>query len=308
MRWTEISLHVPRSLTDAVSAALTEGGCAGTVITDPRAVSSDPFAEWSAPEGSAANGDTCRVSGYLPVDDRLEGTLDEIQGRLRILKEAGLELETELTLRMVEDDAWADAWKRYFKPSRVGRRFVIKPSWEEWDAAADDLVIELDPGMAFGSGAHPTTRLCLGLLESLPLRGARVLDWGTGSGVLAIGAGRLGANPILAIDLDPLAARVAGENVERNGLEGVIECGVGSIEALPDKPAYDLIIGNIVADPIIGAAPEIRRRLAPGGHALVSGFLESREPEVRAALEATGLKTVDCTGEEDWRALLLRLA
>jgi len=307
MRWAEISLLTPPSPVEAVSSVFTECGCAGVMVVDPNAVSSDPFAERLVrPDGPQLSGtEHCTVTGYLPVDDRLEAALDEIQARLAILVECDLDVNTELTLRTVDDAGWAEAWKSFFKPLRVGSHFVIKPSWESWDSAPGDRIIEIDPGMAFGSGSHETTRLCLTLLEDTVQVGERILDWGTGSGILSLGAAGLGAREIVAIDLDPVAVRVAAENVARNGLEAVIRTEVASIESIPSTPPFDRVIANIVADPIIEGAAEIRAHLRPGGQAIVSGIIDLREAEVVAALAAAGLRLLRTLNDDDWRAFLL---
>lgn len=301
MRWAEISLTVPPASTEPVSAVLTEAGCAGVLVDDPNALSSDPWAENRPAPRTRRD---AVVKGYLPVDDRLEGALEVIQAGLQILREAELDPGDGITLRHVDDETWADAWKSFFKPLRVGRRFVVKPSWEGWDAGPEDLVLELDPGMAFGSGAHATTRLCLQLLEDHVRPGERVLDWGTGSGILAVGAALLGAGEILAVDLDPVAVRTAAENVERNGRTEQIRVEVASIEAVPAEPPFDRVIANILPDPIIAGASDIARRLVPGGQALVSGIIEGRAAEVIAALEQAGLELRETAAEEDWRAFL----
>lgn len=308
MRWAEISLLTPPAPVEAVSSVFTECGCAGVMVVDPNAVSSDPFAERLVrPDAPRLTGsERCTVTGYLPVDDRLEAALDDIQSRLAILVECGLDVSTELTLRTVDDEGWAEAWKSHFKPLRVGSHFVIKPSWESWDAAPEDRIIEIDPGMAFGSGSHETTRLCLTLLEETVQPGERILDWGTGSGILSLGAACLGAREIIAVDLDPVAVRVAAENVERNGLTDVVQTGVASIESVPDDPPFDRVVANIVADPIIAGAAEIRAHLRPGGQAIVSGIIDLREAEVVAALEAAGLRLQRTLKDDDWRAFLVQ--
>lgn len=303
MRWAELSLRVPSESVEPVSAVLTEAGCAGVVVDDPSAVSSDPFA---ADERDPRRSGPATVKAYLPVDDRLEAALDSIQTGLQVLRENDLDPGDGLTLRHVDDETWADAWKAFFKPLRVGRRFVVKPSWEAWDAAPEDLIIEIDPGMAFGSGSHPTTRLCLQLLEEHAQPDERVLDWGTGSGILAVGAARMGAAEVRAVDLDPVAVRVAGENVERNGYEDRIRTAVASIEAVPADPPYDRVIANILPDPIIAGAAEIFTHLRPGGEAVISGIVDRRESDVITALEGAGLARERTLAEEDWRAFLFR--
>jgi ribosomal protein L11 methyltransferase len=308
MRWAELTLHVPPDSTEPVSAVLTEAGCAGVAVVDPNAVSSDPFAlQAGADEARPRPGAPCRVTAYLPVDDRLEASLDAVRAGLDAVRDAGFAVKDEITLRTVDDDSWADAWKAYFKPLRVGRRFVVKPSWETWDAAPDDLIIEIDPGMAFGSGSHPSTRLCLELLEETVRRGERVLDWGTGSGILGVGAVLLGAREVVAVDLDPVAVRAAEENAERNGFADRIRTSVASIEAVPADAPFDRVVANIVADPIIAGAGEIAARLRPGGPALVAGIIDRRETEVVRALEAAGLCLLRTAAEEEWRGLLFEL-
>lgn len=309
MRWAEISLTVPPASLEPVSAALMEAGCCGVAIEDPNAVSSDPFAEWIVEDNETARRvpQACSIKGYLPVDDRLEPALRDLRERLDVVEECGLRVG-RMSLRTVDDESWADAWKVYFKPIRVGRRFVVKPTWDAWTPTGDDLVIEIDPGMAFGSGTHETTRLCLQLLERRVQPGERILDWGAGSGILSLGAALLGASEILAIDLDPVAVRAAAENAERSGLGEHIRAQAGSIESVPNEPPFDRVVANIVATPIIAGACEIYSHLRSGGEAIVSGIVDQRENEVIAALTAAGLELLETLAEDDWRAFLLRRA
>jgi len=308
MRWAEISVQVVPTSVEAISAAFTEAGCAGVSVVDPCAVSSDPWADCvddpTVPR--PAKGSHCTVTGYVPVDDRLDPFLADLRARFDLLRDAGLPVEDELTLRSVEDESWAEAWKAHFKPLRVGRHFVIKPSWEDWDTGPEDRVIELDPGMAFGTGTHETTRLCLQLLEDTVSAGDRILDWGTGSGILSVGAALLGAAEVAAVDLDPIAVSATAENAERNGLSSVIRVEIASIESVPADPPFDIVIANIVADPIIAGAAQIFAHVRLGGQAIVSGIIDHREGEVVAALCAAGLTLQRTLRDEDWRALLLR--
>lgn len=307
MTWIEITVETPRQYSEAVSAVLSESGCAGTVLVDPDAVSSDPFAEWVRGDQDLlpAAGLPCRVQGYVPFDDGFEAVLTDVRERLAILDECGLPTG-DLTLKRVSEQSWSEAWKAFFKPFRCGQQLVVCPTWEEWSAAPEDLVLRIDPGMAFGTGSHPTTQLCLMLLEKCVRPGMRVLDWGAGSGILSIGACLLGAGACKAIDLDPVAVRTTADNAAANGLEGRITAAAGSIEAEPPELGYDLILANIVADPIIGGASELYSRLLPGGNAVVSGFVERRADEVLAALVGAGLEVCEVAAEEDWRAALLR--
>jgi ribosomal protein L11 methyltransferase len=304
-RWVEVSIQVDPGLVEPVSAAVMASGCAGVSVSQQGGVSADPFAVH--PPAEAWPVDTpATVSAFFPLDDRVDATMADVKRRLTVLREAGIPVPLDLNLRVRDEEDWAHAWKAHFKPIRVGRRLVVKPTWEWWDAAPDDVVLEIDPAMAFGSGAHPSTRLCLSLLESLDPIPRRVLDWGTGSGILALAAVRLGAGEVLAIDLDPVAAHTAAENVVQNNLEPWIRTLTASIEDVRDEYPFDLVLANIVADPIIEHAVDLRAALAPGGLTIVAGIIDLREQDVVDALTAQGLEVVERRAEEEWRALLLR--
>lgn len=219
----------------------------------------------------------------------------------------------EPSVRPIREEDWAHAWKKHYKPLRVGRRVVLKPSWEEYAPRQGDLVVELDPGMAFGTGLHPTTRLCIAALEELVQPGAALLDVGTGSGVLSIAGRKLGAGAVYATDIDPLAVRVASENAAINGIavgsgfeivQGSVPAGMGG--------RFPLVVANILAEVLArlfdgdyGNTP-LAEPLAAGGHIILSGIIEERAEIALAAAERHGLRLVQRLQEGDWLALVMR--
>jgi ribosomal protein L11 methyltransferase len=203
--------------------------------------------------------------------------------------------------RPLREEDWATAWKAFYKPFRVGRRLVVRPSWEPYAAAPDDCVLELDPGMAFGTGEHPTTRLCLEALEERVRPGDRVLDWGTGSGILAIAAVKLGATWVDARDHDPVAVAAARENARRNEVADRVLVERGD---LPGAAPYDGVVANILAGPILAAAPRLRRLTRPGGWLIASGLTDARVAAVARALQDAGFSPPLTRAAGEWRALI----
>lgn len=219
----------------------------------------------------------------------------------------------EPTLRSVREEDWAHAWKKFYKPLRIGERVVLKPSWEEFAARPDDLVVELDPGMAFGTGLHPTTRLCVAALEQTVRVGDVVLDVGTGSGVLAIVAAKLGARRIVATDIDPIAVTVTQENAARNGLalapEGPLEVRQASVPADLGGSVH-VLVANILAEVLAGlldsryANVPLAEPVAPGGHLILSGIIAERVDLVLETMARHNLTLVNRLDEGDWVALI----
>jgi ribosomal protein L11 methyltransferase len=206
----------------------------------------------------------------------------------------------------VADDG-LDCWRQYARPWRAGSRIVVVPSWQEPPAwtGPDDLVLSVDPGRAFGSGAHPTTRMCLAELERLVEPDSAVADIGSGSGVLAVAAARLGAALVVAVDIDPEAVRATAENAERNGVTGVVTTSDTPAEQL-EAGAYDLVVANIAAGTLAQLAPALVRAVADDGTIVVSGVLDEQVGPVLAAFEAEGLGLAGTVADDDWRTLLVR--
>ena len=263
-------------------------------------------------EGLAARIDPSRpvvVRGYVTALDGgiAKAAVDAVRRDLGHLQAFGLRPIGEVETRLVHEEDWATAWKEHFPVLRVGRRLVIQPTWREHEPLSDDLVIRLDPGMAFGTGLHPTTRLCLAGIEAWAdddlVGDARVLDVGTGSGILALAAARFGASRVLAVDTDPLAVDAATTNADQNGFGELIEARQGSLP-LPEPRQFHLVVANLIAGLLIDLAPELAAVVWPGGGRLLAGgVFHDRESEVRAAFESAGLRVIGRRVEGEWLAL-----
>ncbi len=287
MRWAAIRVAVDGSeiAAEAASLLLREAGCNG-VATD-----------------IGAHDEVVAVTGYLPEDDRLHSSRRKIEAALLVLPELGIEgTSTEANVQMVEEEDWANAWKQYFKPIRVGRHLIVTPPWETPDAGELDKVIVIDPGMAFGTGTHPTTQLCLAALEDYirPEANQHVADIGTGSGILAIGAAKLGAESIFATDIDPLAARIAGENAKVNGVH------VEIADRFDSATQYDVLVANILANTLIELAEKFAASIRAGGIYIASGIIEGRENDVRLLTEVEGFIALETRHQGEWVALVFR--
>jgi ribosomal protein L11 methyltransferase len=259
-----------------------------------------------------------RIKTYLLAED--DESLREIEVGLELLKRArpAAGYPVEPHIRFLAETDWAEAWKASYNVLRVGRRLVIKPTWHDYTSGPGELVIELDPGMAFGSGLHPTTRLCLEALEDHLHPGASVLDVGTGSGILAIAAARLGADHVLALDTDRVAVQVARDNVLLNHVESVVDVELGTIPIPADRtvrrcdfvhvPTADLVLANILAETIIQLAPAWATSLNPEGTLIASGIIAERGDAVMHSLIANGLRVVSQQADGDWLAFVARKA
>jgi ribosomal protein L11 methyltransferase len=298
-RWLELSVEADAEAVEAVSEILAR--------VAPGGVSVEPGFEL-VEEGLGARIDPSRpamIRAYVPARDvgsgaRAAATVSEALGHLQAF---GLRPIGELRTREVDEDDWADAWKRHFHVLHLGRRLVVKPSWRRHHRTGDEVVMDLDPGMAFGTGLHPTTRLCLVALEERAARAplGRTLDVGCGSGILSIAAVKLGAGRVLGVDIDPIAIEATLANARHNRVGRRIRAREGSIPT--DEGPFDTVLANLIAGILIELAPNLAAELVPGGTLITSGIFIDRELAVREALEAAGFLLTGRRHESDWVAL-----
>ncbi len=244
------------------------------------------------------------VSVFVPSD---RSYMDDLAFIRQKLEENSLHGKIEIV--GVNEEDWANSWKQYYKPLKIGERIVICPAWERYTPAEDELVIRMDPGMAFGTGTHETTRLVIRLLEKYTEKGCRMLDVGTGTGILAICASRLGADICRAYDIDPTAVRVARENIKDSGLTNVT-CDQSDLlkQVSLEGGKYDLITANIVADIIIRMTPDVATYLKDDGILLASGIIDERCQDVIDAFRQNGFAVVECITENGWCGLAVKRA
>ena len=290
MKWSEVSIVAEARETDLVAACFYDVEATGVVLED-------------LPDGRVT------VRAYLPVDDALDGRIESFRAGIAALAEAdGFDAAAcPITSRIGQDSDWENNWKAYFHTQRVGKRIVIQPTWETYTPLAGDVVIRLDPESAFGTGTHPTTAMCLRALESLVRGGETVFDVGTGSGVLAIAAAKLGAERVVAKDYARASAEVAAKNVAENGVQKTIETGVSDLLAAFDGQA-ELVVANIIADIIIRLFDELDAHLAPGGRLLASGIIDERVADVTEAAVAHGFVLEDMYTDAGWAAMVIKRA
>jgi ribosomal protein L11 methyltransferase len=309
MRWARISVVTTHEGADLIANILMELGAAGTEIDDPSLVNEYIDAGlWDYTDlPRAEDTETVTVRAYLPEDARLESSLLALAERIAALRHAGAALGAgTISHSFVADEDWAETWKAYIHTEKIGERIVIRPTWEEYTPSADEIVIELDPGAAFGTGAHATTAMCLRWLEHLVSPGMRVYDVGCGSGILAVAAAKLGAGEVIAMDYDPVAVSVAEENIRQNNAHNVVACESDLLSACEGAAPAELITANIIADVIVRLFAQLDRHLAPGGTLLASGIIDDRIADVEHAAAQHGFTVLDMTCEKEWAAMIIR--
>ncbi len=296
MDWLELSTAVDREAVEAVSELFARHAYGGGIVVE------EPIIPEHGGDGYTVDlASPVVVKAYLPLDHEAADKQQLIEEGLWHLGQ--MRSVAPLAVKKLAEEDWANAWRAHYQVHRVGKRLVIKPSWQEYQPRAGDVVIELDPGMAFGTGLHPTTQLCLRALERFVQPGMRVLDVGTGSGILAIAAAKLGAREVLGLDVDSIAVEAARENVARNGLQGIVTIRSGTLGSHgEDEDGYDLVVANITARVIAALSEGLAAALSPQGQLLMSGIIAEQAGIVRTALRRAGLRVVERRTAGDWLA------
>jgi len=306
LNWREISIKADRDAVDTISDILVECGAGGVVVEDPYLIN-ERIADnlWDAYEfpDELLSREFVLVRAYLPCDSKLDDSVHRLCRRLDSLDGECIPIPIkDISFADVREEDWANSWKAYYKPVRISDRIVIKPTWEDYSPQPGELVIELDPGMAFGIGTHPTTVMCIKLLEKIIRGGETVFDIGTGSGILAIVSAKLGAGEVKAVDVDEVAVKAAKANASLNLVDDTVEITAGNL--LDNvKGQADIVVSNIVADVIISICSDAARAVRKGGRFVASGIIAGRAEEVIEHIRQAGFKIEETVREGDWVSL-----
>jgi ribosomal protein L11 methyltransferase len=317
MIWYEITLHSTEEAMEMVSNFFHEHGAGGVSIEESGNLNrarDTSFGQWydlplnDIPEGEAI------IQAYYPETENIEHIRGLLERFIEQIRDYSIDVgKAHISVKIVDEEDWANAWKQYFKPVAISDRITIKPTWEDYESKPGEIVIDLDPGMAFGTGTHATTALCLQTLEQFIQPGMDVIDIGTGSGILAVGAIKLGAQHVLALDLDPIAVSSATENVRLNHIEQqvtIMESDLlqvlkqnGDSSEIGVSLPVDLIVANILADIILLFIEDVYEALMPGGIYIASGIIGKKAAEVERALEEAGFHVARTNRDQDWVAI-----
>ncbi|WP_298042706.1 50S ribosomal protein L11 methyltransferase [uncultured Clostridium sp.] len=308
--WIEVRVITKSEALEPISGIFYSLDCKGVAIEDPEDIlgrEQGPltwdFADINVLEHK---GKVAVVKAYFAEEDNIQDVLAYVNERLEELKEMGLDLgEAKVDHEKMHEEDWANTWKQYYKPSKVGEKIVVKPIWEEYEAKENELVVDLDPGMAFGTGTHETTRMCIQALERYVKEESTVFDVGCGSGILAIAAAKLGAKLAVGVDLDPVAVESSIENVGYNNLSN-IEILHGNLVEVIDGKA-DIVVANILAEIICILTDDVKRVLKDGGIFITSGIIHDRVDMVCEKLEATGFEVIEKNRDGEWNCIVAKL-
>ena len=308
MKWCEISIQTSHEAVELIAEIFRDLGASGVVIEDPELVNDYiTSGKWDYTDIPIAKETEVVVEkAYLPVNGELEGRIQTLQQEIKALESRGVNTAPAvLTTAELQDEDWSDTWKQYFHTEKPGERVVIKPTWEEYEPQDDEVVIELDPGAAFGTGTHATTSMCIRQLEKLVKPGMTVFDVGTGSGILSIISAKLGATNIQAVDYDDSVLKIVEENLEQNNVQDIISVAQSDLMQNVHGKA-ELVIANIIADIIIRLFDQLDEHLEQGGTLLTSGIIEDRIEDVLSAAEKHGYGVVERLENKGWACITFK--
>ncbi len=309
MKWTEITIKTTTEAVEAVTNILYDMNVGGVSIEDPKDFKFQKKNEydWDFVEEEIFNSgyDGVIIKTYITEERDVTDDINIIKERINALKEFGIDIgDAIVELSEVDEQDWANEWKNYYKPTKIGEKIVVKPTWEEYEKKEDDLIVELDPGMAFGTGTHETTNMCIQQLEKYVNENSKVFDIGCGSGILAISAAKLGAKDVLAVDLDEVAVKVSKENVSLNNVDIKVIHG-NLMEVVNDKA--DIVVANIIADIIKILAKDIKNFMKEDAVFISSGIIHKKVDEVKKSLEENGLEIVEIQTLGEWNAIVSKI-
>ena len=308
--WVEVRVITISEALEPISGIFYGLDCKGVAIEDPNDIlgrEQGPLT-WDFADINVLEhrGEAAVVKGYFSEEDNVEEIVTYIEQKVNEIKELGINVgEGKVESEVKYEKDWADTWKQYYKPVLVGERIVVKPIWEEYEPKNDELVVELDPGMAFGTGPHETPRMCIQALERYVSEDATVFDVGCGSGILAIAAAKLGAKLSVGVDLDPVAVESSKENVKYNNLNN-IEILEGNLVEVIDGKA-DVVVANILAEIICILTDDVKRVLKDNGIFITSGIIHDRVEMVCEKLEATGFEVIEKNRDGEWNCIVAKL-
>ncbi|GAA0698467.1 50S ribosomal protein L11 methyltransferase [Paraclostridium ghonii] len=312
MKWAEITIKTTTEAVEAITNILYEQNVGGVSIEDPKDFKFQKKHEydWDFVEEEIFNSgyEGVIIKTYITEERDVSDDIKTIKEKIDGLKEFGIDVgEAVVELSQVDEEDWANEWKNYYKPTKIGEKIVVKPTWEEYEVTDSDLIIELDPGMAFGTGTHETTSMCIRELEKYVREDSKVFDIGCGSGILAIAAAKLGSKNVLAVDLDEVAVKVSKENIELNKVEGSVNALHGNLmEVVTDKA--DIVVANIIADIIKILAKDIKQFMKDDAVFISSGIIHAKVDEVKEALTQNGLEIVHVESLGEWNAIVSKIA
>lgn len=312
MNWIEVTIKTTTEAVEAITNILDNERTGGVIIEDPKdfLFQKKNELDWDYVEEEVFNKsgqEGVLIKTYISEERNVMEVIENIKQKVLGLKEFGIDIgEGSVSLGQVKEEDWANEWKKYYKPTKVGQKIVVKPTWEEYEEQEGDLIIELDPGMAFGTGTHETTSMCIRELEKYVDETKRVFDIGCGSGILAIAAAKLGAKEVVAGDLDEVAVKVSKENCEENNVSDKVIVKHGSLFEVVEGKA-DVIVANIIADIIKILAKDVSKFLTEDGVFISSGIILAKIDEVVEALEQNGFEIVEIIKLGEWSAIVSKL-